>query len=124
MEAPPPTVRKAKLLRRQITLPEVLVWTRLRGRALEGLYFRRQHPIGPYVLDFYCDEVSLAVEVDGKIHGLRQERDEARDEWLALRGVRTLRLRAEYILKDMDGALNTLLGAIDEQRNRHKNPPP
>jgi hypothetical protein len=58
MEAPPKTVERAKELRRKLTLPEVILWRELRGRKLDGARFRRQHPIGPFILDFYCDETS------------------------------------------------------------------
>jgi very-short-patch-repair endonuclease len=51
-----------------MTLPEVLLWNGLRGGRLEGLRFRRQHPFGPYILDFYCEQAKLAVEVDGMAH--------------------------------------------------------
>ena len=104
MDAPRTTKDFAKRLRRRMTLPEVLLWRQLRGRALAGLQFRKQHPVGPYVLDFYCHALKLAVEVDGAAHGFVPERDERRDAWLAERGVRTLRLRAAAILQCPDGA--------------------
>ena len=72
--------------------PEARLWMALRKRAGGGLRFRRQHPIGPYVLDFYCDSAKLAVEVDGFAHvtGDHPERDLRRDAWLAgERSVRT-----------------------------------
>jgi len=68
MEAPRATVRRARSLRRRMTPPEARLGVALRGKALEGWRFRRQHPIGPYVLDFYCDRARLAVEVDGQAH--------------------------------------------------------
>lgn len=80
---PPQTKTLAKRLRRTMSLPEVLLWQQLRRRPGE-LRFRRQHPAGPYVLDFYCDAQKLAIEVDGEAHsrGNRPERDSARDGWL------------------------------------------
>ncbi len=85
-----------------MTLPEVLLWRDIRRRQLDGLLFRRQHPIGPYILDFYCPEHDLAVEVDGAAHeGARQAaHDERRDLWLAQQGVRVLRIPAADILSD------------------------
>jgi very-short-patch-repair endonuclease len=79
-----------------MSLPEVLLWRVPKGRKMEGLHFRKQHPVGPYVLDFYCDARKLAVEVDGGSHGFgdRPDRDDRRDAWLAERGVRTLRVRS------------------------------
>ena len=65
---PKKTVARARDLRRTMTLPEVLVWQHIRGRRLDGIRFRRQHPIGPYILDFFCEDARLAVEVDGESH--------------------------------------------------------
>jgi very-short-patch-repair endonuclease len=89
--------------------PEARLWTALRGCRLEGLKFRRQHPFGPYVLDFYCPAARLAVEIDGWGHntGGRPQKDERRDAWLVEQGVRTLRLPATAV-KDLDGALRMI----------------
>jgi len=94
-----------------MSLPEVLLWLGLKARRLEGLHFRKQHPIGPYVLDFYCDEVKLAVEVDGGGHasGDRPWLDAVRDNWMARQGIRTLRIPAVEVLQCVDGALSTIL---------------
>ena len=79
-------------LRRNMTAVERQLWSMLR-RNQTGLRFRRQHPIGPYVLDFYCPSARLCVEVDGPTHEELEgiERDLARDAWLAARGIRVLR---------------------------------
>jgi len=118
MDAPAQVRSLAKELRRELSLPEVLLWRQLRGRRLEGLRFRRQHPIGPFILDFYCAEAKLAVEVDGASHyvGDRQERDAYRDRWLAESGIRTLRLPARYVLTDLNSALHTILHEIGGRR--------
>ena len=102
MRAPRSTVHRARQLRREMTLPEVLLWRDLRRRRLDGLLFRRQHPFGPYILDFFCPEHGLAVEVDGAAHdgASRAARDERRDIWLSRQGVRVLRLRAADVLSD------------------------
>ena len=94
-----------------MSLPEVLLWRELRGGRLEGLRFRRQHPFGRYVLDFYCEPVRLAVEVDGAMHYVedRPERDAVRDAFLAQAHIRTLRIPARTVLKDMTAALDTIL---------------
>ena len=80
-------VSKARILRRSPTLPEGLLWQRLRLRP-QGLKFRRQHPFGPFVVDFYCPAVKLVVEVDGDSHdlGARPALDAARDRWLLEQG--------------------------------------
>ena len=110
MDAPRLTVARAKNLRRRMTLPEVLLWTELRGRKFDGLRFRRQHPFGPYILDFYCDVPKLAVEIDGSGHEHPDaaRHDAARDDWLARQGVQVLRLPASLVLSYMDGALQVI----------------
>src|SRR3546814_11675317 len=75
-----PEVYAARKLRRELSLPEILIWQRVKS-AQTGLKFRKQHPIGPYVADFYCSRAHLVVEVDGEAHerGDRHGRDERRD---------------------------------------------
>ena len=121
MEAPTHTRDRARRLRRKMELPEVLLWQRLQRDQLAGLRFRRQHPLGDYVLDFYCDSAKLAVEVDGYSHDVadRPARDARRDQWVAQRGVRTLRIPARDVLKAMDDVLATILAAAGNPR-----PPP
>ncbi len=96
-----PEVATARHLRRAMSLPEVLLWQNLRAKKT-GLKFRRQHPVGPYVVDFYCPEFRLAVEIDGEGHnrGDRPGRDERRDAFLTENGFRVLRVAAARILKD------------------------
>jgi very-short-patch-repair endonuclease len=90
-----------------MSLPEVKLWTAIRRGQLDGLKFRRQHPIGPYVLDFFCPAHRLAVEVDGGMHNEddRAEKDAARDRWLARQGIMTLRIPASWVLGSVDSAL-------------------
>ncbi len=85
-----------------MSLPEVLLWQQLR-RSPAGLRFRRQHPLGPYILDFHCSSRALAVEVDGGFHnfGEQAERDRARDAWLAGQGVTVMRVAAVDVLADV-----------------------
>jgi very-short-patch-repair endonuclease len=81
----------------------------LRGRRLDGLRFRRQYPIGPYILDFYCASARLAVELDGAAHDFeeRLRRDHYRDARLTARGIRIVRFTAAEVLDDhrLEGAL-------------------
>ena len=65
MRAPDKTIGRARELRRTMSLPEIVLWQALRKGRLAGLRFRRQHPIGPYIFDFYCPSALLAIEVDG-----------------------------------------------------------
>gem|GEM_PF-473205 len=110
LRTPTLTLKRARRLRRTMTLPEVLLWQELRGKKLQGLWFRRQHPIGPYILDFYCAQVRLAVEIDGGAHEARTAHDARRDEWLFRRGMRVLRIPAMDVLKrdNMDSVLRRI----------------
>ena len=105
---------RARDLRRIMTPPELRLWLALRGKALEGFRFRRQYAIGPYVLDFYCPSAALAVEVDGETHGPDEQRsrDERRDDWMARRGVRTLRFQAIEVRDNLDGVYRTIEAAL------------
>ncbi len=98
---PSDIIDKARDLRRDMSLPEVQLWQALRGEKLGGLKFRRQHPIPPYVLDFYCAGVRLAVEIDGDSHDGRAAQDARRDAFLLEQGIRTLRIPARDVLNDL-----------------------
>ncbi len=115
MHTPPQTYHRASQLRREMTLPEVVLWERLRRGGLADLKFRRQHPIGPYVLDFYCASARLCVEVDGLAHDSVQqaERDQRRTSWLERQNIRVLRVVAADILRDssLSGVLEAILEA-------------
>lgn len=84
--------------------PEVLVWVRLRERAEGHPTFRRQHPIGPYVADFYCAAAKLVVEVDGAVHGepTQIEHDLVRGRWMRGKGLTVLRVPAFEVMADPD----------------------
>ena len=106
--------KKARGLRRSMSLPEVLLWRELRSKP-DGVQFRRQHPAGPYVLDFFCATANLAIEVDGEAHnyGDRPQRDLARDAWLLKQGVEVLRIPAAEVLKNLDGVMQAISSAVD-----------
>jgi very-short-patch-repair endonuclease len=93
-----------------MTPPECRLWSVLKSRP-EGFKFRRQHPLGPYVLDFFCHETALAIEVDGLAHdlGSNPERDIRRDAWVAEQGVRTLRFRATDMRDNLEGVLISIV---------------
>jgi len=91
-----------------MSLPERVLWGQLRLKRT-GLRFRNQHPAGPYVLDFYCYEAKLCVEIDGQSHDFTSARDERRDRWLALQGVRTLRVSARDVLRNLDGVVRYIV---------------
>lgn len=97
------TISRARELRRDMSLPEVLLWQRLKLHP-NGLKFRRQHPAGKYVLDFYCHEARMIVEVDGIGHdmGNRPERDQERDAEFRAKGFQVVRIPAADVLRSPD----------------------
>ncbi|KQS02961.1 hypothetical protein ASG11_00600 [Sphingomonas sp. Leaf357] len=99
----------ARRLRRDMSLPEVLIWQRLKGKQT-GLKFRKQHPFGAHVIDFCCLENRLAIEVGGEAHnrGDRPARDERRDAFLGENGWHLLHVAAARILKDPDAAIDAI----------------
>lgn len=83
--------------------PEVMLWSRLRGRAEGRPVFRRQYPFGSIILDFYCPAAKLAVEVDGSTHWTEEKiaKDEARDRWLDRQGISILRIGAGAVYRNL-----------------------
>ena len=92
------TQKRAKALRRTMTEPERLLWALLR-RKQQDLRFRRQHAMGPFILDFYCPASRLCVEVDGLSHVGQEERDSARTAWLEAQGIRVVRVTDRDVLE-------------------------
>ena len=111
-----------------MSLPEVVLWQQLRKARLVGFRARRQHPMGPYILDFYCPSVRLAIEVDGLAHDTAAQlrHDESRQAWLAQRRVTVLRVRASDILKDerLEGVLLGIEQAAAAPSVELRSPPP
>jgi very-short-patch-repair endonuclease len=103
-----------------MSTPEVMLWSRLRGRSDERPRFRRQHPIGSIIVDFYCPAARLAIEVDGATHWDEAERksDEARDRWLSLRGIEVMRIQAGAVYRDLPGVVDDILRKTEERRRR------
>ena len=106
-------VQTARELRRASTPAEEKLWEALRGRHLAGLKFRRQHPYGPFVLDLFCVEHQLAVEVDGGIHTMPAQtaRDAERAAFLQTRGIRVLRFTNEEVENSLDEVLKAIKAA-------------
>jgi len=106
----PESLRKARKLRREMSLPEGLLWNRLRGRPM-GVKFRSQHPIGDHIVDFYCAAKQLAFEIDGIAHdmGNRPQRDASRDATLNGMGVRVVRIAATDVLRDVEGTADSIV---------------
>lgn len=101
-----------------MTPPEARLWAYLRGSRFHDFKFRRQHPVGPYVLDFYCAWARLAVEVDGMTHeqpdGMAHDR--RRTAWLAEQGVRVIRIRAIDVRDELEGVLGYIHAAVLARR--------
>lgn len=106
----PAIVRRAKELRQPLTPQEQKLRGQLRNRQLYGLKFRRQHPIGPFILDFYCHQRQLAIEIDGHSHAepAQQRYDRARTEWLEGRGLRMIRFTNYQIEHNLEGVLHEI----------------
>ena len=94
-------MRTARQQRRAMSPPEVKLWALLR-RSPNGIRFRRQHPIGPYVADFYCPAAKLVIEIDGLVHdtAAAAERDAARNDYMSRLGLQVLRIPAADVLRD------------------------
>jgi len=112
----PQLKNKAKYLRKNMTLPEVLLWQHLKGKQMVGFDFDRQRPIDEYIVDFYCKVLMLAVEVGGQIHDYQIEKDKLRQEKIESFGVRFLRFSAKDVLTNMEGVLITIEAWIKEHQ--------
>ncbi|ACK66239.1 protein of unknown function DUF559 [Rippkaea orientalis PCC 8801] len=95
----------ARRLRCNLTPAEAYLWEALRGKKLKGLKFRCQHPVGRFILDFYCPSCKLAIEIDGSSHDTKQEYDQVRTEKLAQYGYRVLRFTNEEVMTDLSRVL-------------------
>jgi very-short-patch-repair endonuclease len=106
------TTQYSKHLRRIMTPAERLLWSRLRRNAL-GFHFRRQAPVGKFILDFYCVKAKLAVEVDGDIHAQKVSRDTERTDWLQnQKHIRVLRVTNQEVFDNIDGVIQWILNEL------------
>ena len=97
--------------------PEIILWARLRDRALEGQKFRRQYSVGKFVIDFYCPALKLGIEIDGDSHFVEnaQERDRERQAFIESHGIVFLRFTNRDVCENIDGVLTTIAHAIQSQ---------
>jgi very-short-patch-repair endonuclease len=104
------TKAQAAELRKSMTIAEKILWQKLRNRQMNGLKFRRQHPVGIFILDFYCHERKLAIEVDGKIHNqeAQKEWDENRTYELNELGIVVLRFLNEDIIDKTEMVVDSI----------------
>lgn len=113
----PAAIRRARRLRRNMSESERKLWAELRRRNTT-FRFRKQYPSGPYVLDFYCPEALLCVEVDGDQHSQRLAKDARRDAWLAERSVLTLRISTAELYDNLDGVVECIYRICCERTGR------
>jgi very-short-patch-repair endonuclease len=111
---PRDTVKRARQLRSEMSVPERILWQHLRGRP-RGLKFRRQHPAGAYIIDFYCARLRLAIEVDGWAHDSAKtmKRDKAKSAFLRSQGIATTRVPAATVIDDIEATMTRLLEICD-----------
>jgi very-short-patch-repair endonuclease len=120
----------ARDLRRNMTSEEILLWKRLRNRKLAGLKFRRQQIIEGFIADFYCEEVKLAVEIDGSIHDTENQKeiDCHRDKVFAARGIFTLRIKNDEVVSNINATFIKIKHMCDcrlqQKMNKFLNPSP
>lgn len=120
-----PVVYRARKLRRDMSLPERLLWQQLRQRP-NGLKFRRQHPTGPYVVDFYCLPQKLAVEIEGIVQdmGKQPARDQRRFQFIKGNGFRVIRVSAKRVLADAVGTDDAIVARAQSPLHRPSDGPP
>jgi very-short-patch-repair endonuclease len=116
----------ARALRREPTWAERTLWRHLRNHRFCAYKFRRQHPNGPYVLDFYCVSAKLAIELDGDPHGYPNQKnhDESKDRYLAQQGIRVLRFWNDDLRENKDGVLVTILQELEQRTEENPHPDP
>ncbi len=102
----------ARQMRHEPTPTEERLWEYLRNRQVSGLKFRRQHAVGPFILDFYCSEACLAIEVDGSVHEYTVEEDALRQEFLENLGFKVLRFTNQEVLESLDTVIDRIKSAI------------
>jgi very-short-patch-repair endonuclease len=97
---------RARALRHDMTSAERCIWSRLRAHRFQGFSFRRQAPIGPYIVDFLCPDARLIIEIDGGQHAVQTNRDAVRDAWLREQGFVVLRFWNNDVLTNLSGVLH------------------
>ena len=104
------TFSKAEYLRNNMTDAEKLLWEKLKKKETLGYRFRRQHPLGHYILDFYSHQLKLCIEVDGKYHDSKEQKlkDKERDDFLEFNGISIIRFKNEEILNDIEEVINEI----------------
>ena len=114
----------AREMRNKMTDAEALLWKLLRDRRIAGAKFRRQHPVGRYILDFYCVEKQLGIELDGGQHGETVAYDQRRDDWLRGQGIQVLRFWNNQMLAEAEAVMEVIYRTVVENDSNEKAPRP
>jgi very-short-patch-repair endonuclease len=106
--------QKRKALRKTMPEAEVILWSKIQKKQIAGFRFRRQYSVGPFVVDFYCAERKLAIEIDGDSHYKpgAEERDKKRQNWIEQYGIRFLRFTNDDVRKNLYGVLEAIEEAV------------
>ena len=104
-------VKKRQYLRKNMTKAEIILWSKLKGKQLNGLKFRRQYGINNYIVDFYCPELRLVIEIDGAVHcyDSRITYDKKRQKEIEELGIKVLRYTNNDVVKDLESVLNDII---------------
>jgi very-short-patch-repair endonuclease len=109
-------ISRSRQLRRESSTPERLLWSKLRNGRCAGWKFRRQEPVGRYVVDFLCASIRLIVELDGRSHDEREAEDNARQTYLEQMGFLVVRVGNDRLISDLDGVAEAIADACEERR--------
>jgi very-short-patch-repair endonuclease len=113
----------ARDFRKEPTKSEAMLWQALRGKKLDGIKFRRQQPVGPFIVDFYNSVYHLVIEIDGSIHNSQFEADKNRQNVLEELGLNVLRIKAKLVEKDLSSALEMIRVRIRELQTKGNESP-
>jgi len=118
-KAKPDIIEAARLLRKNMTNSEMLLWERLKGKQICGLRFRKQHPIDIFIADFYCHEARLVIEIDGEIHDLKAEYDKGRTAELEKYGIEVIRFRNHEVVKNIEKVVSQITSKVENLQIKH-----
>ena len=118
IEYDPIFIERARTMRKESTPAERAFWRVVSNKKVDGYKFRRQHPIGRYIVDFYCHEIKLVIEIDGESHAFQEEYDQVRTAWLEAQGCKVVRFSNREVTQNLAGVVETILAII------RKVPPP
>ncbi len=117
LRIPPNIKTNSRKLRSELTEAETHLWQHLKARQVGDKKFRRQHPVGNYILDFACIEARLAIEVDGSQHSEMKSQDNLRTAWLETQGWKVLRFWNNEVLQNIEGVLEKVLNTLKADKS-------